>query len=146
MERVNFNGVFTDEIRMIFRKRREEYLISYHKLAALLNTSWLTVRNWEIGNRRKCHNSFIHKITLFLNGEMKLQASLISGKYRRKKLQSFNQPSQSAQRLLKRIRHTYGLCASSPQIQSQMIARILKQSKETLRLYIAAEMEPPEAK
>ena len=146
MERVNFNGVFTDEIRMIFRKRREEYLISYHKLAALLDTSWLTVRNWENGNRRKCHDSFIPKISLFLNGEMKVQASLISGRFRKKELQSPSQQPQPTQHLMKRIRHTYGLCANSPQIQDEMISRILKESKEALRQYIAAELAPPAAK
>ena len=138
MDKIAFKGVFTDEIRELFRKRREACHISYHKLAAIIDTSWLTISNWENGKTRKCHHSFIGKVSMFLNGELDMDAKIASGKFHKSPGLSNEPPATPPQSLLFKIRHTYNFCADSEQIRSQLLERILEVSRQTLLQYINA--------
>ncbi len=136
MERIAFKGIFTDEIRKVFKKRREACHISYHKLAAIINTSWLTISKWENGKTRKCHHSFVGKVTMFLNGELDIDAKTVSGKFRKANRNNTELPSWNSQIILQKIRHTYNFCASSENIRNQLLERIIEESKKTLLQYI----------
>lgn len=136
MEKIAFKGIFTDEIRELFRKRREECRISYHKLAAIINTSWLTISNWENGKTRKCHHSFVGKVSMFLNGELDMDARIASVKFCNPNTNSHEPPSLNAQEILFKIRHTYNFCADSEKLRKQLIERILEVSRQTLIQYI----------
>ena len=136
MDKIDFNGYFSDEIRELFRRRREECHISYRKLAALINTSWLTVSNWENGRIRKCHRSFVSKVAMFLNGELDIDAKKASGKYHKVLSEIPDLPSWNIQNILLKIRNTYQFCSHSEDIRNQLIERILEQSKKTLLQYI----------
>ncbi|MBQ7651961.1 MAG: hypothetical protein IJS15_13435 [Victivallales bacterium] len=137
MEKIAFKGIFTDEIREVFKKRREACHISYHKLAALLNTSWLTISNWENGRTHKCHQSFIGKVSMFLNGELDIDAKLASGKFHKSLMQQQATVASNTQNILFKIRHTYNFCAGSESIRNQLVRRIIEESRKTLLQYIS---------
>ena len=136
MGKIIFNGTFTDEIRREFRRRRTEYGLSYHRLAELFNTSWLSVRNWEIGKSKSCHSLLVSKVSQFLNGELAIEAKLATRKFARAKRRPHPCNLRFTQHLLHKIRDTYNACSDSEAIRNAMLERILKESKETLRQFI----------
>ncbi len=136
MGKIVFNGTFSDEIRREFRRRRAEYGLSYRRLAELFNTSWLTVRNWEIGKSKSCHCLLASKVSQFLNGELANEAKLLSRKFARAKRRPHPSYSRFTQHILHKIRDTYNACSDSEAIRNAMLERIMKESRETLRQFI----------
>ena len=63
-----FDGVFTEWVRLRLRQHRRELGLSLAGLGAKLGVDWSTVRKWEMGATRRCHPSLIPVIGDFLRG------------------------------------------------------------------------------
>ncbi len=63
-----FDGVFTEWVRLRLRQHRKELGLSLAGLGAKLGVDWSTVRKWETGATRRCHPSMVPVIGDFLCG------------------------------------------------------------------------------
>jgi hypothetical protein len=63
-----FNGNFTESLRLDFRRRRLGLKLSLAQLSQLLDVHWTTIGKWETGIIRRCHPAHRHKVAAFLSG------------------------------------------------------------------------------
>ena len=149
-----FNGVFHEEIRQAFIRKRRELGVTYSQIADLLNINRSTIRKWEHGNTTTCHGKYIAAIQGFLNGaydrhfEQILHAPATL-------LQLWQHLDTPIQQCIERAITVYGLCLAFPAIcdflqkaltetLNSAIRQILLQSGEDPdSLLLAAESQTP---
>ena len=51
--RVKFNGTFTEEVRRLIKRKREELGLPYLAIAEYFKINWSTFRKWESGETVK---------------------------------------------------------------------------------------------
>lgn len=67
-QKINFDGVFTDTLRVCFKTHRLGLRVSLVQLADFLHINWSTIRKWESGDSKRCHPRHIGRVNDFLNG------------------------------------------------------------------------------
>ncbi len=128
--RVKFSGTFTDEIRMLMKKKREELGLPYLTIAQFFKINWSTFRKWENGETVNCGLRHRPLIEAFLNGELdddlKSLYSANAAKYP-------TTTSSKVYQAMERVANTYTLCAQNPTIGENMLAKIEQIAMDTLK-------------
>ena len=133
--RIKFSGTFTEEIRRLLKKKREELGLPYLSIAQYFKINWSTFRKWESGETVNCGLRHRPLIEAFINGdldnELKSLYSANSGKY------PAATPSKVYQ-AMERVANTYTLCAQNPAIGENMLAKIEQIAMDTLKHLVFA--------
>jgi DNA-binding transcriptional regulator YiaG len=133
--RVKFNGTFTEEVRRLIKRKREELGLPYLAIAEYFKINWSTFRKWESGETVNCGLRHRPIVEAFINGDLddelrSLYASN-SNKY------SASTPSKVYQ-AMERVANTYTLCARDPDIGENMLTKIEQIAMDTLKHLVNA--------
>ena len=133
--RIKFNGTFTDEIRKLMKKKREELGLPYLTIAQYFTINWSTFRKWESGETTNCGLRHRPLIEAFINGELDKELKAIYT------AQSVKYPSSTPSKVyqaMERIANTYTLCAQNPSIGESMLEKIEQIAMDTLKHLVVA--------
>ncbi len=112
---IHFDCEFTTEIRLLFRRKRENLGLAYSSLAQVFGVNWSTVRKWEIGKTRYSNIRLRPLIEEFLNGKMDdLLRHYQDEKTSRQSISKHLSPKIS--NVLEKIENTYRLCINYPDL------------------------------
>ena len=138
-----FNGVFDEEIRLAFIRKRRKLGVTYSQIGDLLNINRSTIRKWEHGDTTTCHGKYIATIEGFLNGAydrhfeqiMHAPATL---------LQLWQHLDTPIQQCLERAITVYGLCLAFPAICASLQSALSETLNSAIRQILQQSGEEPE--
>ena len=133
--RIKFDGTFTNEIRRLMKKKREELGLPYYTIAQYFTVNWSTFRKWENGETSNCGLRHRPLIEGFINGDMDKELKAIYA------AQSVKYPSSTPSKVyqaMERVANTYTLCAQNPSIGESMLEKIEQIAMDTLKHLVAA--------
>ena len=133
--RIKFNGTFTDEIRRLMKKKREELGLPYLTIAQYFKINWSTFRKWESGETVNCGLRHRPLIESFINGELDTDLKSLSA------ANSAKYPTTTSSKVyqaMERIANTYTLCAQNPSIGENMLEKIEQIAMDTLKHLVVA--------
>jgi hypothetical protein len=133
--RVKFSGTFTDEIRRLMKKKREELGLPFLTIAQFFKINWSTFRKWETGETINCGLRHRPLIESFINGD--LDADLQS-LYASTSAKYPNTTSSKVYQAMERVANTYTLCANNPGIGENMLTKIEQIAMDTLKHLVIA--------
>ena len=139
-----FNGIFHEEIRQAFIRKRRELGVTYSQIGDLLNINRSTIRKWEHGETTACHGRYITAVQNFLNGEydrhfeqiLHAPATL---------LQLWQRLDVPIQRCLERAITVYGLCLAFPAICDSLQNALAETVNSAIRQILLQSGEDPDA-
>ena len=133
--RVKFTGTFTEEIRRLIKKKREELGLTYLTIAQFFKINWSTFRKWENGETINCGLRHRPLIEAFINGDLDTELQSLyassSNKYP-------NTSSSKVYQAMERVANTYTLCSQNPDIGESMLTKIEQIAMDTLKHLVIA--------
>ena len=133
--RVKFTGTFTEEIRRLIKKKREELGLTYLTIAQFFKINWSTFRKWENGETINCGLRHRPLIEAFINGDLDTELQSLyassSNKYP-------NTSSSKVYQAMERVANTYTLCSQNPAIGENMLTKIEQIAMDTLKHLVIA--------
>ncbi len=139
-----FNGVFHEEIRQAFIRKRRELGVTYSQIADLLNINRSTIRKWECGDTTTCHGKYIAAVQGFLNGaydrhfEQILHAPPTL-------LQLWQRLDSPIQQCIERAITVYGLCLAFPAICAFLQNALTETLNSAIRQILLQSGEDPDS-
>lgn len=133
--RIEFKGVFTDEIRKRMRDRRVKLGLPYQQISQYFNVDWSTYRKWELGTTLRCSSRHFELINAFINGELDETLKTM-----------FHVPEPSVAEpvssdfyvSLNRMANAYLLCSGHPKVAAELLEGLEQLAMDTLQELIAS--------
>ena len=139
-----FDGVFHEEIRQAFIRKRRELGVTYSQIGDLLGINRSTIRKWEHGDTTTCHGKYITAIQGFLNGaydrhfEQLLHAPATL-------LQLWQHLDTPIQQCIERAITVYGLCLAFPAICASLQSALTETLNSAIRQILLQSGEDPDS-
>ena len=133
--RIKFGGTFTDEIRRLMKKKREELGLPYYTIAQYFTINWSTFRKWENGETINCGLRNRPLIEAFINGDLDKELKAI---YTANSVKYPSSAPSKVYQAMERVANTYTLCAQNPSIGETMLEKIEQIAMDTLKHLVAA--------
>ena len=134
---IRFDCKFTDEIRKVFKEKREALGMTYSTLAEILDVNWSTVRKWETGKTQYCNIRHRPLIEEFLNGKLDIFFKQYHNEELARNALSRNLSPKIAS-VLEKIENTYKLCADYPELCENLWKGLDSLSVQTLKMLLTA--------
>jgi hypothetical protein len=133
--RIKFDGTFTEDIRRLMKKKREELGLPYLTVAQYFSVNWSTFRKWENGETVNCGLRHRPLIEAFINGDLDKELKAI---YTASSVKYPSTAPSKVYQAMERIANTYTLCAQNPSIGETMLEKIEQIAMDTLKHLIVA--------
>ena len=140
-KRIKFTCQFTDEIRQLIRRKRNQLGLSYAQMADFLGINWTTIRKWEKGPTGYCELVYRPKIEGFINGDFDddfIDKGTLASK-------GYEPPMPEAvYQCFERIAGVCTLCNGNETIIQELVEHVDEATRKALSELIAKELIDPE--
>lgn len=133
--RIKFDGTFTEDIRRLMKKKREELGLPFLTVAQYFTVNWSTFRKWESGEIVNCGLRHRPLIESFINGDLDKELKAI---YTASSVKYPSTAPSKVYQAMERVANTYTLCAQNPSIGEAMLEKIEQIAMDTLKHLIVA--------
>ena len=139
--RIAFNCYFTSTVRHLFRQKRIQLGLPYHRLAEFFGVNWSTIRKWEMGPTKVSEVVYRPKIEGFINGDYDriLKSDM---EMRNTDDELYELPSSSPiYQCMEHIATAYQLCQHDEDITNDFISEIEDVSRRAISKLVSQEFK-----
>lgn len=123
---MDFNGVFTEDVRKRLQEKRKSLSLRYGSAASLLGVDMSTYRKWELGLTERCSLRNVKRVNAFLDGEIAPDADYKT-----------ELPGESSyDRCMEIATNVYKLISNYPDLVSMLEERLEEAVHEAIKSYM----------